>query len=168
MPREQPLLHVQLGYKSRLYMSHVHSDKKFTTGKLQLPPKQRDRAVGMVLVVSYPCLNRLFLFFCNQLDATLQANRANIRQAKNRQTHSDRRLGTHGLGDLTQWGLQIPQKTFTDSAKSWPDRLRWALTVRRWQTRDWRRVFFMMKASSSFTGDVQLPPKRKTNGGLLH
>ena len=49
VPREQPQLRVQLGYKNGLNgMSHIHCDKTITTVMSRLTPEQRERTLGMV------------------------------------------------------------------------------------------------------------------------
>ena len=49
VPREQPQLRVQLGYKNGLNgKSHIHCDKTITTVISRLTPEQRERTLGIV------------------------------------------------------------------------------------------------------------------------
>ena len=89
---------VELGYKNGLDgMSLIHSCRKRTKTKSTGVPRPTTRGNrGYTSTRSYPCPYRknVRLFPCcsKQLDEPLQADSADIRQAKNRQIHEDRYL----------------------------------------------------------------------------
>ena len=93
VPRQQPPMHVQLGYKNSLDgMSLTHSDKTSPQESHDRHPNTSSEP-GYGTYRSDPRVYRknLRLFPCcgNQLDATLQEEKVDIRHAKNRQTQSD-------------------------------------------------------------------------------